>query len=395
MAENLGGAELETERTAEERTRNLLKEAEVRKPAAEEPAPARKEIQQFTDRMSTLFAKFAPDGSILMINRAAILISGMAESDLLGANFLDGPWFKNDPQAEAGMRQVFQAVNSGQSVTLEHPFFLAGRILQLNVTLSPVKDETGRVLYIVGEALDVTALKHAQAALNDINERLEERVREQTESLRAALEEKDLLFKEVHHRVKNNLQIISSLLSLQSEHVRDPEVAGLLADTRSRIKSMAIIHERLYAGLDSGRLGFSSYVRDLAADLVRSSEGGSTRVILDFDLQETTVDFSQAIPCGLSIHELVANSLKHAFPGGRSRTAAPPRLAIRCRPLPLGGLVMEVEDNGVGLPEGFDSRKSRTLGLQLVLTLVRQLKGGLELERIGGTRFRITVPPSA
>lgn len=385
---------MEQERTAAVPTRNLDKEVEARRRAEAKIAPSKKEIQQFIDKMSTLFAKFAPDGSILMINRAAVLVSGMDEAELLGTNFLDGPWFKNDPKAEAGMRQVFEAVNAGRSVTLEHPFFLVGRVMHMNVTLSPVKDETGQVLYIVGEALDVTALKHAQTALNEINASLEERVREQTESLRAALKEKDVLFQEVQHRVKNNLQIISSLLSLQSEHVRDPQVAALLMDTRNRIKSMAIVHERLYAGDGMGKAGFSSYIRDLAARLVRFTETESNRVMLEFDLRETPVGFNQAIPCGLTLHELLANSLKHAFPEGRSSTGAPPRVAIRCRPSPAGGFEMEVEDNGVGLPDGFEVRKSRTLGMQLVLTLVKQLRGGLEMERIRGTRFRITVPPA-
>jgi two-component sensor histidine kinase len=223
---------------------------------------------------------------------------------------------------------------------------------------------------------------------------LEDIVRERTRSLEAALRAKDILLREIHHRVKNNLQIISSLLSLQSGHVKDPHVAGVLTESRNRVKSMALVHERLYAGDDLQRVGFGGYLRDLAALLVRSSEGNGRSVNLRFDLVEIQVNLTQAIPCGLAVHELVSNAMKHGFPDGQSSAGGLPEVKVRCRPLPLGGFELEVEDNGVGLPVGFNPRKCRSLGLQLVFTLVKQVRGVLEMDRGAGTRVRIAIPVS-
>lgn len=235
-------------------------------------------------------------------------------------------------------------------------------------------------------------LPQAVVAPEPLGQGLEDIVRERTQSLEAALRAKDMLLREIHHRVKNNLQIISSLLSLQSVHVRDPQVAGVLTESRNRVKSMALVHERLYAGDDLQRVGFGGYIRDLAALLVRSSEGNGRGLHLQFDLEEIQVNLTQAIPCGLAVHELVANAIKHAFPDGKSAAGGQPQVKVSCRPLPLGGFELEVEDNGVGLPQGFDPRKSRSLGLQLVFTLVKQVRGVLEMDRGAGTRVRIAIP---
>jgi PAS domain S-box-containing protein len=352
---------------------------------------SRKELQAYIDQMSTLSAKLDLQGRVVMANRAGRIAFARPESEIIGRNFLLEPWYRCDAAAAERMRMAFSEARSGKTVSREETFLGDGMRVHLSITFSPVRDAFGAVAYIIAEGRDVTALKDAQAALYEVNEGLEESVRERTESLQEALREKEMLLKEIHHRVKNNLQIISSLLSLQSVHVRDPEVAGILTESRNRVKSMALVHERLYAGDDLGNSGFTGYIRDLAAQLVRSSEAQRHNVLLEFDLEEIPVGLSQAIPCGLAIHELVANSLKHAFPGGWASSGVP-RVVIRSRALPDGGFELEVEDNGAGLPEGFDPRKSRTLGLQLVFTLIKQLKGVLEVGRGGGTRMRIAIP---
>ncbi len=372
-------------------TRDELGELGQSLNAMAENLVSREELQAYIDQMSTHSAKLDLQGRVVMANRTGYHAFARPESDVIGRSFLLEPWYRCDAAVAERMRMAFAEARAGKPMSREETFLGDGKRVHLSITFSPVRDASGTVAYIIVEGRDVTALKDAQAALYEVNEGLEESVRERTESLQEALREKEMLLKEIHHRVKNNLQIISSLLSLQSVHVRDPEVAGILTESRNRVKSMALVHERLYAGDDLGNTGFTGYIRDLAAQLVRSSEAEGRHVHLEFDLEEIHVGLSQAIPCGLAIHELVANSLKHAFPGGRAMHG-PPRVTIRSRALPEGGFELEVEDNGAGLPEGFDPRKSRTLGLQLVFTLIRQLKGVLETGRGGGTRMRIAIP---
>ena len=234
---------------------------------------SRKELQAYIDQMSTLSAKLDLHGRVVMANRAGFQAFGRPEAEIIGRSFLGEPWYPCDPAVGERVRRAFAEARTGKTVSREETFLGGeGMRVHLSITFSPVRDAFGAVAYIIAEGRDVTALKDAQAALYEVNEGLEESVRERTESLQDALREKEMLLKEIHHRVKNNLQIISSLLSLQSVHVRDPEVAGILTESRNRVKSMALVHERLYAGDDLGSSGFTGYIRDLAAQLVRSSE---------------------------------------------------------------------------------------------------------------------------
>jgi len=228
--------------------------------------------------------------------------------------------------------------------------------------------------------------------------------------MKASLEEKEVLLKEIHHRVKNNLQVVSSLLYLQSESVSDPEVLDMLKDSQNRIRSMALVHERLYQTEDLARIDFPEYVRDLAAYLVSSYSMDAPSVSLRLDADEVVLDVDTAVPCGLIVNELVSNSLKHAF---SPRPALKPDLAsvatqgaegdriggangngneifIELRTEQDGQLRLLVGDNGVGFPEDMDWRDTQSLGLLLVNSLVRQLRGAIELVRQDGTRFEIT-----
>jgi PAS domain S-box-containing protein len=216
--------------------------------------------------------------------------------------------------------------------------------------------------------------------LRDITER-----RREEEKIRASLREKEILLKEIHHRVKNNLQIISSLLNLQSAHIRDPRALEVFKEGQGRVRSMALIHEKLYQSADLARVDFSEYIRNLAAYLFRSYEVNAGAVTLNVEAEDVLLGVDTAIPCGLIINELVSNSLKHAFPGAT-------RGAINITLRPDGGerLTLCVSDDGVGLPEGFDLLDTPSLGLQLVNTLARQLGGEVEVGDGAGARFSIT-----
>jgi PAS domain S-box-containing protein len=202
--------------------------------------------------------------------------------------------------------------------------------------------------------------------------------------IRAQLMEKDVLLKEVHHRVKNNMQVISSLLNLQSRRVKDPFVSEMFKESQGRIRSMALVHERLYQSSDLSRIEFSEYLRNLAVHLFHSYQADSSRTRLRIDAEEVFLNINTAIPCGLIVNELISNALKHGFPEGRSG-----HIDIELRRAAEEKYVLRVKDDGVGFPDGLDFRKTDTLGMQIVITLVEQIEGRLELSRKAGTAFRL------
>jgi len=203
--------------------------------------------------------------------------------------------------------------------------------------------------------------------------------------LRTSLREKEILLKEVHHRVKNNLQVVSSLLYLQAVKAGEGPAAVMLQDSLNRVRSMAMVHEQLYGSHDLARIDLSEYLRRLSASLLDSYAPQSGQVQVEVDVQDISLAVDQAIPCGLIVTELVSNALRHAFPQGQGG-----RIYIHCADDGDGRYRVEVSDDGVGLPERPLYAGSDTLGLELVDMLVEQLHGHMEVERNQGTRFRIT-----
>ena len=205
------------------------------------------------------------------------------------------------------------------------------------------------------------------------------------EQVRTSLEEKEVLLKEIHHRVKNNLQVISSLLNLQSNIVGDEKVEEMFRESRNRVRSMALSHEQLYQSEGLARVDFGRYIRDLAGTLFRSYGADPAAVRLTVDVADVSLALDTAIPCGLMVNELVSNCLKHAFPDGGAG-----EILIRLVSDDDARHTLAVRDNGVGFPEDTDHRTSPTLGLQLVSSLADQLGGTIELDRSEGTEFRIS-----
>jgi len=263
-----------------------------------------------------------------------------------------------------------------------------------------VKDRTAELQAEIAER------KKAEKALQEAHDKLENRVEERTAELRTAneklqqeiterkhvekqlnvsLEEKEILLKEIHHRAKNNMQIISSLLGLQSWYIKDERILEIFSELQHRIKSMALIHEKLYISEDLSRVELSDYIKSLTANLFSMYRVGMADVTLKQDIKDVYLDIKRAIPCGLIINELVLNSLKHAFPDGKKGEIVVKMYADRRKKHTL-----IVRDTGVGFPEGLDFRNTETLGMRLVGDLVKQLKGTIKLDIKGGSTFRIT-----
>jgi two-component sensor histidine kinase len=204
-------------------------------------------------------------------------------------------------------------------------------------------------------------------------------------AIKAALQEKEVLLREVHHRVKNNLQIVASLLSLQASYIQDPHIRGMFVESYSRVQSMALIHDTLYQSENMGQIDFGEYVRSLAHQVFQSYSIHAERIALRIQTETILLDINKAIPCGLILNELISNALKHGFPGGQSGA-----LTIDLRATAGGRVSLTVGDNGVGIPAEMDFRNTESLGLQLVCTLADQLDGTLVLDRERSTTFTLT-----
>jgi two-component system, sensor histidine kinase PdtaS len=219
----------------------------------------------------------------------------------------------------------------------------------------------------------------AVAVGRDISER---RVAE--EQIKATLREKEVMLKEIHHRVKNNMQVISSLLSIQSQYLADSRDLDLFRRSQDRVRSMALVHEKLYQTDDMAVIDFSPYIESLTRNLLVSYRDDASTVKLNLDVAGVFLGIDTAIPCGLIVNELVSNALKHAFPGGRKG-----QLTIYMRQ-DGESYVLEVSDDGTGLSHLPDIEKSQSMGLQLVTLLTEQLDGTMSLDTSHGTKFRIT-----
>jgi two-component sensor histidine kinase len=212
-------------------------------------------------------------------------------------------------------------------------------------------------------------------------------IEEDRARLARSLAEKDVLLKEVHHRVKNNLQIIASLLRMQAQSSQNPELAAALRDSQNRVESMALIHEQLYESGDLREVDVAHNTSMLISHLLHSFGIDPARVTGRVSIQPFLLNVVQAIPVGLILNELISNALKHAFPDTRQGSIVVEGRTDR------GAVHLSVRDDGVGLPPGFDVEKTEgSLGLRIVSILVRQLKGSLHVARANGSVFRIRFP---
>jgi PAS domain S-box-containing protein len=264
-------------------------------------------------------------------------------------------------------KPIFNKAFDGESTQFEiERKNVKNEIYSRELYVNPIFGENGEIDEILGIGHDITQKKRNEDELTN------------------SLKEKEILLKEVHHRVKNNMQVISSILSLQSAYVTDRRVLDVLRESRNRIAAMASIHERLYTTTNLSNFRFSSYIKDLAESLVNTYELSNTSVELVFSLDEVFLSLNNAIPCGLILNELISNSLKYAFEGMKYG-----RIDINLSSK-SGKISLSLEDNGVGISEEITAENTDTLGLQLVSTLVEQMEGELRLERNNGTKFTIS-----
>ena len=269
------------------------------------------------------------------------------------------------------------------------------------MTLATVTDPEDNTIGYVGMARDITSRKRTETELARYRRDLEKLVDERTEelsreviehreartSLATSLEEKELLLREAHHRVKNNMQVISSLLNLQSETVKDSRLTSLLSESQQRIRSMELIHEHLYQSESLLAIQCHDYIQMLVSSLCRLYTIPGVTIQLDLDIDDITLDIDTAVPCGLIVNELVSNSLKHAFYGhvGTGIIAVSFKSQDNCYQL-------SISDDGKGMPDDFDFDSTRSMGMEIVCVLTEQLEGTIEHCNGKGSTFRIEFP---
>jgi PAS domain S-box-containing protein len=231
---------------------------------------------------------------------------------------------------------------------------------------------TGSFLGYIGSCIDITELKHSR------------------EQLESSLNEKVVLLKEIHHRVKNNLQVISSLFNLQSAYIHDEEAKAIFIESQNRVKSMALIHEKLYLAKNSSCINFSDYMRDLIANLLNTFRFKMNSIDLELNIENLELNVDLAVYLGLILNELISNVFKHAFPEHKGFNASNSKLIIKLSNLGDRKYAIIIKDNGCGFPSSLNFRDTNSLGMQLVISLVDQIRGSIELIRDYGTEFILT-----
>jgi PAS domain S-box-containing protein len=239
------------------------------------------------------------------------------------------------------------------------------------------KDRETVWLEMISSRIEFEGKPAVQGAVIDISDR-----QQADERIKASLREKEVMLREIHHRVKNNMQIILSLLRIQSRAVKDRETREMFKQSQNRIRSMALIHEALYKSGDLAHIDIADYISRMTTHLLSIYREDLGEIEIEQDAGGIFLDINKAIPCGLMISELVSNSLKHAFPGKRTG-----HILIRMTKSQIGKNILIVKDNGIGFPAGLDFRKTETLGLQLVTDLVMQINGTIQIKKTKGTEF--------
>jgi len=310
-----------------------------------------------------------PGGTIEMVNVQAERVFGYERSELLGNSIemlIPERYKVNHPNLRASFFGQPESRPMGAGRDL---FGLKkdGSEFPIEIGLNPIETEDGKM--VLSAIVDISDRKHKEARID------------------AALAEKDILLREVHHRVKNNLQVVNSLLDLQIDRVTDEAVLNMLRESQNRIKSMALIHQTLYQQQDFVQVDFGNFLDTLAPMLVSSYGMDAQHISLVIDAFDMQLSIHTAIPCGLVVNELISNALKHAFPKGRQG-----EIRIKMARDTEKFAILTVTDDGIGISDEIDLTQCATLGLQLVNLLTDQLGGEMTINRAMPTRFALRFP---
>ena len=318
---------------------------------------AKEQLRAVLDAMPGFVAWINREGQYLGVNQYMADSFNLSPEDFIGKEL---GFLQNSPELAQFMAQFIADSAQTSRQVVEAEVHGATR----NYLIAAQKYHQDFLAVIVG--IDITERKLAEA------------------KIQTSLREKEVLLQEVHHRVKNNLQVISSLLDLQSQEIEDKAMLEVFRESQNRVQSMAIVHEKLYQSKDFAKINFAEYTESLTSYLFKAYALNISNITLVLDIDDVNFNIDTAIPCGLIINELVSNALKYAFP---DNTAGTIRIALHSDL--DNDLRLTVQDNGVGLPINWDVKSVKSLGIQLVKILTKQLKGTIELDKSAGSKFII------
>jgi PAS domain S-box-containing protein len=351
------------ETIVQERTRALEEEVAQRMRAENDVQDALSYTRSVIEANPDLMVVLDGTGTVLDVNAAAEILTGMPRGQLIGTQYFR--YLVDDGTHADAFSRLLEQGRIEKIIQISRK---DAHIIPLAINATIIAGSTGTDTRIIVSGHDITRQKQDEAAIQ------------------ASLDEKVILLREVHHRVKNNLQIIISLTNLQMRQTGDPTVKQIMAETQNRVRAMSLVHEKLYRSESLSHIDFADYIRFLATQLFSFYGMDTQRVRLDISMEKIMVDINTAVPLGLLMNELVSNALKHAFPDGREGM-----ISIS------GGeegnrITLFVRDNGIGIPESLDWKNTTTLGMRLVTSLIDQIDGTIVLDRDHGTLFTITVP---
>ncbi len=306
-----------------------------------------------------------PDNPTIFVNPAFEHITGYTAAEVIGQNcrFLEG-----SDCAQPGLQELRSALKNHQSCKISlRNYRKDGSLFWNELSISPIYDDAGKLTHYIGIQTDISDAKCAE------------------EQIKVSLQEKEVLLKEIHHRVKNNLLVVASLLDWQTDYVTDPAILKIFTESQHRIYSMALIHEKLYQSQNLERIDLGEYLKMLTEHLLASFNISHSQIQFQYHLEPILLNIETATPCGLIVGELIANALEHAF-----KDAKKGQVWLEVRRNSDSEIRISIRDNGVGFPEGIDFRNTESLGLQLVCLLTQQVNGTLDLLPNQGTEFQLT-----
>jgi len=316
------------------------------------------------ENIQDVYYEVGLDGTILEISPSIGILSHYKRDELIGKSLYD---YYADPQARQKLLETIQV--DGQVTDYEVLLKNGdGSLIPCSIIARLVSDDKKKPNKIVGSMRNISERKRNEKRILD------------------SLKEKEVMLKEIHHRVKNNMQIMISLLRLQMRQIKNDTAQDILKESQDRIQSMALVHEALYRSGNMAEVELGSYIQNFSNMLYKSYATDPSRIRLQVDAEDVKLGIDQAVPCGLIVHELVSNVLKHAFPTHRKKRG---RIHVLLRHQG-DDIELSVKDNGIGLPEGIDFGKSKTLGMKLVMILADQLQAKIVLEKRQGTQISIT-----
>lgn len=349
-------ASLPAEETKHTRIETALRQSEER-------------LRRVIDASPTAMVMINKEGLIEMVNVEAEKVFGYSRHEMLGrpVEMLIPDKFRG---GHPSLRQMFYRNPQSRRMGAGRDLYALRKDLSefpVEIGLNPIETEEGTL--VLSAIVDITDRKHKE------------------QRIEAALREKDVMLREIHHRVKNNLQIIDSLLNLQAARIADSNVQDMLRESQNRIRSMALIHQTLYQSNDFAEIDFRLFLESLVHALASSHGVDPEQIHMTVEADPVTLPLDSAIPCGLAVNELITNALKHAFPARR-----PGKVITRLTKEASGNVMVSVTDDGIGMPGNIDIATTQTLGLQLVMLLADQLGGSVVMDTTKNTRFQLSFP---